>query len=280
MSPGISVYSFSLFHVFTFYVIMFAFTLLIIVSSKGVTMTPIQIYILDDSVAFLQQFTNYLSTYLTRTNLFPYTLSTFTDAKSMLAAAKVDNVKLLIADIALGTSHYSGIDAVNDLHRTHPQCSVIYLSAYTSYALDVFDTKPLYFIFKEEYKERLPHAMELFFHAYLEQYQYISLARNSKPYTICLNDLVYCEHSNRVTRLILLNSEHSTYAPIQRIFELLPKNRFALCHKSFIVNFKYVFTYTRHTITLADHTELPMSRSFCDEFRTKYNSWICEYATT
>ena len=61
-------------------------------------MTPIQIYILDDSVAFLQQFTNYLSTYLTRTNLFPYTLSTFTDAKSMLAAAKVDNVKLLIAE--------------------------------------------------------------------------------------------------------------------------------------------------------------------------------------
>ena len=121
--------------------------------------------------------------------IFPYTLSTFTDAKSMLAAAKVDNVKLLIADIALGTSHYSGIDAVNDLHRTHPQCSVIYLSAYTSYALDVFDTKPLYFIFKEEYKERLPHAVELFFHAYLEQYQYISLARNLRDQA-CVSDWI------------------------------------------------------------------------------------------
>ena len=107
-------------------------------------MRPIQIYILDDSAIFLQQFENYLSAYLTSTNLFPYTLKAFTDAEEMLAAAKDDHVKLLITDIDLGVPGYTGIDVVNGLHEKCPQCSVIYLSAYTSWVLDVFDTKPLY----------------------------------------------------------------------------------------------------------------------------------------
>ena len=121
--------------------------------------------------------------------------------------------------------------------------------------------------------------MKLFFHTYSEQQEYISLVTNSKSNTICLNNLVYCEHGNRITRLVLLCGEHSTNAPIQSTFELLPQNRFALCHKSFIVNFKHVFSCTKHTVTLADHTELPMSRSFCKEFREKYKNWIDEYAS-
>ncbi len=154
----------------------------------------------------------------------------------------------------------------------------IYLSSYTSYALDIFDTKPLYFISKDEYTTRLPNAMGLFWRTYSEQCQYIRLTINNKPITICLNDLIYCEHGNRITRLVLSNSELLSYTSLRNIYESLPQNRFALCHKSYIVNFNYVLTCSRHIVTLTNCAELPMSRSFCDTFRTRYRKWLSNYA--
>ena len=242
-------------------------------------MAQIHIYILDDSAPFVQRFKNWLDNYLSAASPFSYTLSAFTNAAELLAAANADHIELLIEDIELGTSRYTGIDAVNDLRKIHPKCNVIYLSAYTSYALDVFDTKPLYFISKNEYQTRLPNAMELFWHTYSEQCQYIRLTINNKPITIYLNNLIYCEHSNRVTRLVLSNGELLSYTSLRNIYELLPQNRFALCHKSYIVNFNYVLTYSRHIVTLTNCAELPMSRSFCDAFRARYRKWLSNYAS-
>lgn len=94
--------------------------------------------------------------------------------------------------------------------------------------------------------------MELFWHTYSEQCQYIRLTINNKPITIYLNNLIYCEHSNRVTRLVLSNGELLSYTSLRNIYELLPQNRFALC---------YVLTYSRHIVTLTNCAELPIMLS-------------------
>ena len=156
-------------------------------------MTPLSIFLLDDNEVFLHGFEQKLTGWLKAQSSDAFSIFCFTDIPSMLEAAETTPADLIIADIDLGTGASSGIDGVSKLLKRCPNCAVIYLTAHLSYATDVYETSPIYFILKDEYETRIDNAMRRFFQYHMEQMQYLSITSGGIKVVLPVIQLVYFE---------------------------------------------------------------------------------------
>ena len=238
-------------------------------------MKSLSIFLLDDNAVFLQGFQQHLNEYLKQNAVESFTTACFSDVPSMLQAAKATPVDLVIADIDLGANAPSGIDGVAELLKLWPDCAVIYLTAFLSYATDIYETAPIYYILKEEYADRIPQAMKRFFRYRSEQAQYVSILSCGSRVIVPLKQLIYCERLGRAVQLNLSDGQElKSSMSIKEIYDLLPKRQFSICHRGYIVNHHYISSTKRSEITLSTGKTLPVGRSCCDSFRENYHHWL------
>lgn len=77
---------------------------------------------------------------------------------------------------------------------------------------------------------------------------------------IPVSNLIYIEPWERGTRLILADGECKTSAKISELERLLPKERFAFCHRTLLVNLAFIQTIRYCELTLKNGQTLPVSK--------------------
>lgn len=234
----------------------------------------LEIYLLDDDPVFLQTFSQTLEDYLQQQGCI-FQLHAFTDGKELLVrAVERRQADLLIADIALGSRETNGLDVASKMRCWFPGCSIIYLTAFLEFATEIYDTRPLYFILKEEYQQRIPLAMKLFFQDYAAKQETLTVTTGRTQTVIQLQDLIYCEHIGRKTNLVCTGQELLVPDTIANLMNRLPQRRFVICHKGYIVGLQYVKSYCRYVVTLNTGQELPISRSRYEAFRAAFLRYL------
>ena len=87
------------------------------------------------------------------------TVTGFTDAREAIDYAKANRVALAFLDIEMG--NISGLDICRELLKVNPRTNVIYLTAYSEYAIDAWKTGASGFMLKpitpESVREQLKH---------------------------------------------------------------------------------------------------------------------------
>lgn len=240
----------------------------------------IEIYLLDDDPVFLQTFSTALKAYL-RKRPDDYRFHTYTDGELLISQVKESQrVDLLIADICLNTDTISGIRVAELVRAENPTCGIIYLTNYLEYATEIYNTRPLYFILKEEYQLRIPTAMEMFFLDREEDRDTLAMVSGHTQSVIHLRDLLYCEHVGRRTKLVCIGSELFVSDKIEELSCKLPQKQFVVCHKGYIVNLNYVQSYQRYTARLSTGQELPISRSRYEAFRAAFANFVGKQCTS
>jgi DNA-binding LytR/AlgR family response regulator len=175
---------------------------------------------------------------------------------------------LLFLDIELGLMN--GVEMGNRIRnefndeRTH----IVYISAKTNYAMELFDVRPLNFLVKPFTKKQiidvLNKAMELTgnFHKYFEFQTEQTVSR------IEYGDIIYFESKSRKVALFSLQGKHEFYAQLNDI-EQQTKGEFLRIHQSFLINPMYVKQFCSQKVVLNDDSELPISHAYRKVLRTK-----------
>lgn len=236
----------------------------------------VEIYLLDDDPVFLKTFAQSLGVFLEQQSV-AYHMHAFTGSDELLQQAeKEPQIDLLIADICLGSATISGLSVASQIRDLFPGCSIIYLTAFLEFATEIYDTRPLYFILKEEYRQRIPAAMELFFREHRKKQEVLTVTFGKNQAVIQLQELIYCERTGRKTRLVCTEREIQVPDTIAMLADRLPQKRFAVCHKGYIVGLRYVDSYRRYAVTLRNGEEIPVSRARYDPFRTAFAAYLAE----
>lgn len=81
-----------------------------------------------------------------------------------------------------------------------------------------------------------------------------------KDYHIRLTSIVFLESDRHVTRIVTENGEYRTYERLSELFKRLNPD-FVQCHKSFIVNLKFIECFEGDSILLKNGQQIPVSRS-------------------
>ena len=166
-----------------------------------------------------------------------------------------------------------------EVNRKWPKCQVVYLTNYWSYAMEVYETRHVYYIVKEKFEEKLPGVLEKAIEQLRKQNRRVVLqCHGGVKASLKLDDILYFERDRRVTYVITKEKEYTVDEKIPEIEERIASDDFVRCHTSFLVNFSYVKECTKKKMLLENGKIVDISRSYWKKTEEVYVEWVKRWA--
>ncbi|AKA71339.1 LytR/AlgR family response regulator transcription factor [Clostridium scatologenes] len=168
----------------------------------------------------------------------------------------------------------TGIDVAKKIRCINEKAIIIFISGIKDYVFEAFDVRAFNYILKpineEKFKKVLYSALE----SIVKRDKFIIAKTISQKTKICLKDIMYVESEKRKLKI------HTTYDIIEYYYKLydiekeLSGGNFFRCHKSYIVNFKYVYSYDNTFITLKNLEKIYISKYKLNDFSKAFMYYL------
>ncbi len=192
-----------------------------------------------------------------------FAVEVFSQGEELLAQLRAGNsFLLLILDIQLESA--SGVEVGRIVRETMRDSAtqLLYISAHDSYAMELFDLRPLNFLLKPLDGEKLRACITMA----LERAPYadavLRYADGKQFGCVPLREICYLESYNR---RVTIHTTHGDLACSQRLAELmrqLPASDFFQIHQAYVVNDHCVRRVRYDRLTLDGGVELSISQNY------------------
>lgn len=213
-----------------------------------------------------------INTLLQKSLQVSFEITHFTSGDEFLRTIEMEGCpySIVLTDIDLGTERINGISLAEKINCISPDTQIIFISQYLQYATAVYETEHAYFIHKQQMEEYLPKAIKAACRKLEKLHtQYLYFSGNSRNYQVLCSDILYLERNLRQTTIYTRTETYTTKEKLTVLTERM-KPDFCLCHNSFAVNLHAVRTYSHKGIILSDNTEIPVSRSYYQQFKDAF----------
>ena len=137
---------------------------------------------------------------------------------------------------------------------------IVYISGWDSYAMDLFEVRPMNFLVKPIKADTilavLEKGMELS-NRLCQTFEY-KQGRHSKK--IEAKNIVYFESMERKVEMITTDGVEIFYGSLKDIFSDVEKYGFFFCHRAYLVNYHHVAKFEYERLRMKNGTTLPISR--------------------
>tara|TARA_B100000795_G_scaffold270002_1_gene261795 strand:- start:4869 stop:5555 length:687 start_codon:yes stop_codon:yes gene_type:complete len=185
-------------------------------------------------------------------------ISSCKNAAEAILFVQENEVDLFFLDINM--PEISGLSLAKIIHN---KSQVIFTTAYREYAIDGFNLNIVDYLLK-------PIAFDRF----LQAVQKVSLSEitttnsdfmfvrsDRKMVKIDFNSILYVESLSDYVKIFTIDKIITIRETISSLEEKLPIKKFIRIHRSFIISFKNITSYTNEFIEI-NHKALPISRSY------------------
>lgn len=219
----------------------------------------IKIAVCDDEAAMCRQIGQMTAQILTRWDE-PFTIDCYQDPRSLLAEA--DLLDLLFLDIQM--PGLDGVDLAKKLREQENPCAIIFVTILRDCMLDAFEVEAVDYLCKPVDKDRLERALGRVLKHQKEKNAsekslFIQTKGWSRSVKIC--DIYYCEVINRKIYLHTKDGVVGYYGKLKEVAAQLD-GHLIKCHRSYLVNPRYLQEYKNGRITLENGEDLPVSRYY------------------
>lgn len=172
-----------------------------------------------------------------------------------------------IAILDIQMAQMDGITLAKDVNRLAPSCRVIFISSYSDYLMDAYETEHVYYVLKSDIENRLPAALEKAMRTD-EARRYFVIKIGSQRRVIPLRS-VLCLERKLHKALIHTQQEdiETTQSPDELISACGAAEEFIRCHQSYWVNGRAVALMNADSFILSDGSLVPISRARKSEAR-------------
>lgn len=235
----------------------------------------LNICIFDDSLEHAEHARECIAAYASE-QMLQGEIRVFTREEDLLAyAAQGQALDLLFADIDLGQDSRSGLDVVRAFQALQPDCAVVYLTSYLSFATEVYETPHLYFVLKSELVRRLPAVMDKVVGKKKTGVS-LPLYIKRKDYETIINpaDILYCERQGRKTLIVTAQESIAVYQKLSDLMARLDPREFVRCHTSYIVHLRHVTKFHRTSFTMSNGQTIPISRGNYADTKRRFSEYL------
>lgn len=173
------------------------------------------------------------------------------------ALAEDTSVDLLFMDIHLGDA--DGVELIKEMNTQSMRIPTVFLSSLEDRIADGYDVRAFHFLFKRNYKEKLPGILETFLQDILKN-RTILLQNHDETVLLHFDDIYYVEADKRVTAIHTAISCYQEKQSIQSFAKDLPAEQFVEAYHSLYINIDHIRKVSMDTIRLDNDKELPVSR--------------------
>lgn len=168
----------------------------------------------------------------------------------------------------------SGIEAAKIIRNKKNTAVIIFITGLKDYVFDAFDVHAFHYILKPIDVEKLKKVVISALEQFEETDKFIIAKTISESNKIYLKDILYIESQLRKLKV------HTSYGIIEYYYKLadiekqLPQNMFFRCHKSYIVNLKYVRSYDNSSIKLKNSEIIYISKYRLSDFSKAFMYYL------
>ena len=244
--------------------------------------------IIDDEPQNIRLLQNMLEMYCPSVKI----MATETGVKGGLQIIKELHPQLVFLDVEM--PHLNGFDLLKKLEPV--SFEVIFVTAYSHYAVEAFEHHATGYITKPVKAEKLIAAVDtatktieqksinknLF--SLLEQNSIqaapdkIPLSTTNGLVFVKVADIMYCESSGNYTHFFLCDDKKIVVSRQLGEYEkLLPENNFTRIHDKYIINLHYIKEYIKGSggeVVLENGKEIPVATRRKEDFLARFEKWI------
>lgn len=184
----------------------------------------------------------------------------YTDANKLKAdnkKGKLKDIDILYIDIKINENN--GIEIAKMMQKENQKLKIIYMTAYSQYSEEIFQTTPTYLLLKPLKKDKFKEALIKAMQGEKAGDNVKTFSVKGKIFNIKINNIKYIESDKRVAIIHEKDIVRKIYAKLNELEEILPK-QFIRCHQSYIINLDKVRELNSHEFVLNTGERIPISQ--------------------
>lgn len=137
---------------------------------------------------------------------------------------------------------------------------IVYISGNESYAMELFNVRPLDFIIKPFDHNDILRNIKKVLRIHKKYYTIFQYKIGSETHSISTKEIIYFESRNRKVIMHDIKGEQEFYGKIKDIHKKLQRYKFIQIHKSYLVNYNYIRKLEYDKVVLSNKITLPISQ--------------------
>ncbi len=181
---------------------------------------------------------------------------------------------IIVMDIDFDGLNYNGISLSKLINANAPNCQIIYLTYILNFAPDVYETKHCYFVLKNNMEVMLPQALKKAYKIYEEENDndFLKITCDAHISFVPIKDIIYVEREDRKIKIYTEERTYSCYRTLSSLKNDLTKS-FVRCHKSFIINLRFVTYMGTLEAELNNKIKIPMGKVYATRVKEEYTKF-------
>ncbi len=138
---------------------------------------------------------------------------------------------------------------------------IVFISAKDSYAMELFQIRPLHFLIKPIQRDKLEEVVCKALNLIGKNSQYFEYKIGTTNYMVPFKDIIYFESDGRKVNIITKDKTQSYYGKLSETEKQLNTQDFIFIHKSFLVNYEHVIEYQYDNVKMSNNKILSISQN-------------------
>ncbi len=221
----------------------------------------IKIALCEDEIIALEDLKEKVTSYILHKNL-EYSITLFLSGDALLAC--VDYYDIIFLDIKMNGTN--GMETAKKLRQKKDESSLIFVTSLKEYVFDAFDVGAVNYLLKPVDERKLVNTMDKIINRIVKSgNEFLLLQVGHEIKKLKLEEIFYAEVLGHKVFIYTKNGIESFNKKIEILESELNENFFR-CHRSYIINFKYVRSYSQGFAVLTTDEEIPVAKRRGQEF--------------
>lgn len=226
---------------------------------------PLTIAICDDNEGQIKELRRLLSEW-SADKPFALNIDEYISAESFLFSYPDKPCNLILLDIEM--KRLNGMELAKKLRSEGDMLPIVFITGYSEYMSDGYEVEALHYLLKPVDKVKLFAVLDRYIKRHTSENE-ILLSCDEGSMHISPEMIVYCEAVGKKTHVHLQDKTLVCTMGISSMKNILPEE-FIFCHRSYIVNLRYVRSIGKSEIALDSGKNLPLSRRLYKEVNDRF----------
>lgn len=188
-----------------------------------------------------------------------------------------ENNNFDIIFLSIGLNDISGIEVAKEIRKKDNNVLIIFVTAYTDYALEAFDNFAFNYLVKPIDQIKLFNILDKAIKMLndikfaLENNRYYKVFKNGKISKVFYNDILFFEKNQKNVIVHTEKNTISIYKTFKQLESEIDMNYFIRCHQGYIVNSSKIQTINKSKIILYNYDKpINISKKYKDYINNRF----------